>query len=489
VKKWITITGVFLLLFQIGSINGAFSANKVQVKVGGSCPTVNQYSLAGNISVLCTKVNKKLIWVIQRSQPAAPMITLRYGTDIHGSVVGEPLQKITPGATGTRVTAIPLSGYEFVSWSDGNTEPTRIDSPTQDKDFVATFKRVTYTIGYIADVHGTLSGEHTQSLGMGNTTSPITVKPDEGYEFDSWSDGNTELTRSDIATSNQVFTAKFKAKNYAPKIDGHLIGSLLWSDEFNSTVPTPIDSKSWTARNCGSATTNGGSTCMTGEVQYYAPSAISLDGSGSAVITATHTYQLPLDAGACGSWSRTCPFVSGRFDTQGKVSFQYGYIEAKIKMPKGGGNWPAFWMLGENITSVGWPSSGEIDIVEAGGDRPTLVHGSLNFRSAGGQPTFVTGIDVASDDLSSDFHTYGVLWLKDSISFYFDNKLYETQTPSTISGANWSFNAPFFLILNNAIAPAGSYFGGNWDGWNSSSMSIDFVRAWQVDGQGTVVKG
>ena len=117
------------------------------------------------------------------------------------------------------------------------------------------------------------------------------------------------------------------------------------------------------------------------------------------------------------------------------------------------------------------------------------MHGSLNFRSAGGQPTFVTGIDVASDDLSSDFHTYGVLWLKDSISFYFDNKLYETQTPSTISGANWSFNAPFFLILNNAIAPAGSYFGGNWDGWNSSSMSIDFVRAWQVDGQGTVVKG
>ena len=227
---------------------------------------------------------------------------------------------------------------------------------------------------------------------------------------------------------------------------------------------------------------------MTGEVQYFAPSAVKLDGFGNLAITATHTNKLPADAGTCGAWNTKCDFVSGRLDTQGKVSFQYGYIEARIKMPKGGANWPAFWMLGTNITSVGWPTSGEIDVVEAGGDQPTLVHGSLNYKSGSGTPTYVTAIETSQSDISADFHTYGVLWVKDSISFYFDGKLYSTQTPSTISGPNWSFNAPFFLILNNAIGSPGAYYGGYWDGWETSTMSIDYVRAWQIDGQGTVTR-
>jgi beta-glucanase (GH16 family) len=227
---------------------------------------------------------------------------------------------------------------------------------------------------------------------------------------------------------------------------------------------------------------------MTGEVQYFAPSAVALDGSGNLTITATHTSAPPPDAGACGSWSGGCPFVSGRLDTQGKVSFQYGYIEAKIQMPVGAGNWPAFWMLGTNITSVGWPTSGEIDVVEAGGDKPTLVHGSLNYKSGNGSPKYVTSIKTSPADLSAGFHTYGVLWLENSISFYFDGELYETQTPATIDGPNWSFNAPFFIILNDAIAPKDSYYGGNWDGWQRTIMNVDYVRAWQVDGQGSVTQ-
>ena len=129
-----------------------------------------------------------------------------------------------------------------------------------------------------------------------------------------------------------------------------------------------------------------------------------------------------------------------------------------------------------------------IAIKTAGGDQPTQVHGSMNFKSASGSPTYVTAIETSPSDISDDFHTYGVLWLKDSISFYFDGKLYATQTPSTLSGATWTFNAPFFIILNNAIGWPGSYYGGYYDGWQSSTMSIDYVRSWQIDGQGTVTK-
>ena len=347
-----------------------------------------------------------------------------------------------------------------------------------------------FYLHYGSDIHGFITGDSNQILTAGSLSRSVTASPQSDYVFVGWSDGNGQATRSDYLTSNLTVIAHFDRIPTpvipTPVIPSHTIGALLWSDDFNSTTSTAIDSKSWTARNCGPATSNGGSTCMTGEVQYFAPSAVTIDGSGNLTITATHTSTPPPDAGACGSWSGGCPFVSGRLDTQGKVSFQYGYIEAKIQMPVGGGNWPAFWMLGTNITSVGWPTSGEIDVVEAGGDKPTLVHGSLNYKSGNGTPKYVTSIKTSPTDLSAGFHSYGVLWLENSISFYFDGELYESQTPATIDGPNWSFNAPFFIILNDSIAPKDSYYGGNWDGWQWAIMSVDYVRAWQVDGQGSV---
>jgi len=482
-----TIAGVLLFLLALSTTVPTAAATKVVIKVGAACPSIGKSSVAGNVAVICTNLGKKLIWTIQRSLPAPKTFQLNYGTDIHGLIVGAANQSVVTGLSGTAVTAEPMAGYEFVAWSDGKTVSTRIDTPAADTTLIASFKQIIYTITYSADAHGSLLGDLTQTIVAGAQTSPVSVKADTGYEFDGWSDGKIDITRADFATATKNFIAHFKEKSKAPIINGHSIGSLLWSDEFDATTKSAIDSKSWTARNCGSATSNGGSTCMTGEVQYYAPSAVSVDGTGDLVITATHTTNPPQDAGACGAWNgSSCPFVSARLDTQSKVSFQYGYIEAKIKMPKGAGNWPAFWLLGTNITSVGWPSSGEIDIVEAGGDKPALVHGSLNYKNGAGSPAYVTAINNSRTDLSDDFHTYGLLWLKDSISFYFDGQLYETQTPSSISGPNWSFNAPFFLILNNAIAPTGSYYGGSWDGWESSTMTVDFVRAWQIDGQGTV---
>ena len=483
-----SIVGVFLCLFAISTSAPIYAAPKVSAKVGAVCPTAGKSATVGKSTLICTKQAKKLVWVAKPTSPANKYFQLIYSTDLHGSITGNANQRLIAGSTGTEITATPMSGYEFQSWSDGKVEATRTDTASKDITFFATFKVSPYTVAYSADSHGSIKGESAQRIAPGSQSTPVTATPNDGYVFDIWSDGKKDATRSDVINSSQAFAAQFKEKISAPVFSGHTSGPLLWSEEFTAISSTAIDSNSWTARNCGPATTNGGSTCMTGEVQYYAPSAVKLDGAGNLAITATHTNKLPVDAGMCGAWNSTCDFVSGRLDTQGKVSFQYGYIEARIKMPKGGANWPAFWMLGTNITSVGWPTSGEIDVVEAGGDQPTQVHGSMNFKSASGSPTYVTAIETSPSDISADFHTYGVLWVKDSISFYFDGKLYATQTPSTLSGATWTFNAPFFIILNNAIGWQGAYYGGYYDGWQTSTMSIDYVRAWQIDGQGTVIK-
>ena len=233
----------------------------------------------------------------------------------------------------------------------------------------------------------------------------------------------------------------------------------------------------------------GGGACFGAESVYYAPSAIMLDGSddGAVVISTTRaTLPLPGDSGPC--LSDSCAFISGRFDTHGKVSFQYGFIEARIKMPAGSGNHPAFWMLGDNINQVGWPTSGEMDITEIHGNNPynttSATHYSTSFTvntCCSNHFYKVAELSVGAD-VSAGYHTYAVAWLPDSISYYFDNRLISTTTPQNLGGY-WSFNEKFFLILNNAV---NSDFGGPWTNLQSSTMTIDWVRSYQLNGQGQV---
>jgi beta-glucanase (GH16 family) len=233
----------------------------------------------------------------------------------------------------------------------------------------------------------------------------------------------------------------------------------------------------------------GGGACFDSEVVYYAPSAIKLDGSedGAAVITTTRiTGALPSDAGKC--LTGYCAFVSGRFDTHGKVAFQYGFIEARIKMPAGSGNHPAFWMLGDNINQVGWPYSGEMDITEIRGNEPTTTTSATHYSTVNSPNTCctnhqykVSALGVGADT-SAGYHTYAVAWMPNSISYYVDNRLISTTTPSNLGGL-WVFNSKFFLILNNAVNAG---FSGSWQNLQSSTMSIDWVRSYQVNGHGEV---
>ena len=281
-----------------------------------------------------------------------------------------------------------------------------------------------------------------------------------------------------------------KAEAEKPKVQGLIIGNLLWADDFKGSKDSSIDSKNWSARNCHRTPSGmGGGACFDSEVVYYAPSAIKLDGSqdGAAVITTTRiTGALPSDAGKC--LTSYCAFVSGRFDTHGKVAFQYGFIEARIKMPAGSGNHPAFWMLGDNINQVGWPTSGEMDITEIRGNDPftttSATHSSTAFmpNTCCSNHFYKAAALGVGADVSVGYHTYAVAWLPNSISYYVDNRLVSTTTPQTLGGY-WGFNNKFFLILNNAVNAG---FSGSWDNLQSSTMSVDWVRSYQLNGQGQV---
>jgi beta-glucanase (GH16 family) len=281
-----------------------------------------------------------------------------------------------------------------------------------------------------------------------------------------------------------------KAAAEFPKVAGLVIGNLLWSDDFKGSKDSSINSKNWSARNCHRTPSGmGGGACFDSEVVYYAPSAIKLDGTedGAALISTTRiSGALPSDAGKC--LTSYCAFVSGRFDTHGKVSFQYGFIEARIKMPAGSGNHPAFWMLGDNINQVGWPYSGEMDITEIHSNEPTTTTSATHYSTVNSPNTCCTNhqYKVASlsvgADVTAGYHTYAVAWMPNSISYYVDNRLISTTTPANLGGL-WVFNSKFFLILNNAVNQS---FSGSWQNLQSSTMSIDWVRSYQVNGHGEV---
>ena len=313
-----------------------------------------------------------------------------------------------------------------------------------------------------------------------------------GFVFGGWA---TSASGSRVYTDKATVRIHSNLRLYAiwnevlptaPAIAGRTIGQLLWHDEFRGVSGSAINASNWTARYCDHSASNGGGTCHNNEPQWYLPSAVALDGTsaGNAVITTKRVYAAP-PGGTCLAGS--CQFTSARFDTQGKVAFKYGYIEARIRMPAGGRNWPAYWMLGENITSVSWPQSGEIDIAEQGGDRPTRNSGAIHYSTTGvpndccGNHTYDYG-EYWGVDYSAGFHTYAIAWTQNRIDLLVDGLVFKTFTNTSIRSQYWSFNQPFFLILNNATGD----FGGAWTGWTQSQMQIDYVRAWKIDGQGEV---
>ena len=180
-----------------------------------------------------------------------------------------------------------------------------------------------------------------------------------------------------------------------------------------------------------------------------------------------------------GSDGVTRNYTSARLKTQGKFSQTYGRFEARIKIPRGQGIWPAFWMLGDDIDKPGWPDCGEIDIMENIGKEPALVHGTIHGPGYSGANGIGSPYALPSgQSFADDFHIFAVEWEPNAIRFYVDDHLYATRTPADLpKGAKWVYDHPFFLLLNVAV-------GGGWPGNPDAStvfpqtMLVDYVRVY-----------
>ena len=173
-------------------------------------------------------------------------------------------------------------------------------------------------------------------------------------------------------------------------------------------------------------------------------------------------------------------YTSARIKTFGKFATKYGRIEARIKVPKGQGIWPAFWMLGADIDQIGWPDCGEIDIMESVGHRPEVLFGTAHGPGFSGDRCIQNRVHLpAGQALADSYHVYAVEWTPGKVEWFFDGRPYHRVTPADLpKGARWPFDdSAFFLILNLAV-------GGDWPGYPDATtvfpqeMRIDYVRVY-----------
>jgi beta-glucanase (GH16 family) len=217
--------------------------------------------------------------------------------------------------------------------------------------------------------------------------------------------------------------------------------SVAWSDNFSGPRGQLPDPRKWSLET--------GYGWGDGELQSYTgrPANVSLDGRGHLAITARRERYTGHDG-------RTASYTSARLNTQRKFEFAYGNVEARIRMPSGHGLLPAFWAAGSNLDVVGWPDAGEIDIVEVNGNEPFTVHGTLHGPLAGHKDFALEQTRHTRVPLARRFHVYGVTWSPDRIAFRFDGRVYGVETRSSLpSGARWTLNHPFFLLLTLAVGP------------------------------------
>jgi beta-glucanase (GH16 family) len=242
---------------------------------------------------------------------------------------------------------------------------------------------------------------------------------------------------------------------------------LVWSDEFNAPDNTPADTSKWVLE-------TGGNGWGNDELEYYtARPDNSFQQDGNLVIKAVQEKYTGPDG-------VTREYTSGRLKTLGKFSHKYGRFEARIKIPRGQGIWPAFWMMGDDIAKKEWPTCGEIDIMENIGKEPSLVHGTIHGPGYSGGNGISAPFGLPNDQrFADDFHVYAVEWEKKAIRFYVDDHLYATRTPADLPKATkWVYNHPFFIILNVAV-------GGGWPGNPDSAsvfpqaMLVDYVRVYK----------
>jgi hypothetical protein len=233
--------------------------------------------------------------------------------------------------------------------------------------------------------------------------------------------------------------------------------TLVWSDEFNGSS---INTANWSFE-------TGGGGWGNNELENYTNRTENARISNGTLIIEARRENFGGNA-----------YTSARMKTQGKQSFGINtWVEARIDAPQGQGIWPAFWMLGNSISTVGWPSCGEIDIMEIQGQNPFRNFGTIHWADAGGNHVSFGGIYNSSSSLSAGFHTYAISRTGTSIKWYVDRIQYAEANISGGINSTSEFQGPFFILLNVAV---GGNFVGNPDGTTvfPQQMQVDWVRVW-----------
>ncbi|TVR13583.1 MAG: glycoside hydrolase family 16 protein [Balneolaceae bacterium] len=238
---------------------------------------------------------------------------------------------------------------------------------------------------------------------------------------------------------------------------------LTWSDDFEGPAGQSPNLNNWTF-DIGTGDNGWGNE----ELQYYTnrPENVSLNGNGQLAITALRE--------SFGGM----PFTSARIKTEGLFEQAYGRFEASIKNPYGPGIWPAFWMLGADFSTVGWPQSGEIDIMEMRGQQPHIAIGSLHGPGYSAGNALSSNYSIPNNRFDDDFYLYAIEWFPDRIDFFVDDFLYNRIKRSDVPG-EWVFDKPFFMILN--VAVGGTFVGFPTDQTPfPQQMLVDYVRVYEL---------
>jgi beta-glucanase (GH16 family) len=281
--------------------------------------------------------------------------------------------------------------------------------------------------------------------------------------------------------SGVAVTAADGSADSSPPPDGSALPSaspaargwmLVWSDEFDGPAGARPDPATW-----GYDVGDGSAIGLPGwgnlERQWYtdSPDNAALDGAGNLVLTARETD------GSTDCYYGPCEFTSARLLTKGRLEVQYGRLEARIRVPGGTGLWPAFWMLGTSMDLAGWPASGEIDVMEFVGRRPTEILGTLHGPGYSGSSGFTRTVDLRAP-VADEAHTVAIEWQPGRIVWLLDGAPYLEATPADVAPNAWVFDQPFFLLLNIAV---GGSFGGPVapETIFPASMSVDYVRLYR----------
>ena len=238
--------------------------------------------------------------------------------------------------------------------------------------------------------------------------------------------------------------------------DGYVYTNLVWEDDFN-TAGAP-DSTKWTY--------DLGTTDIFGNVGWGNQEAQSYTDNAENVIV--ENGSLKITAKKEGG-----DYTSARIKTQGLYDFTYGRVEVRAKLPSAQGTWPAIWMLGSNHPTVGWPSSGEVDIMEQRGNDKSYVEGTCHWYNTAGANNASYGENTPIENPSTEFHLYTLEWTEDAIKIFLDDVQYY-ELPNSV---DLPFNGNFYLILNVAM---GGTNGGNIDpAFTEDTMEIDYVKVFQ----------